>query len=66
MMGDGVITSNNLLATQNKITVLDNPNILNIKFQVQTFQALVQKIKIFINLPEFHFADKHVLDWAES
>lgn len=62
MMGDGVITSNNLLATQNKITVLDNPNILNIKFQVQTFQALVQKIKIFINLPEFHFADKHVLD----
>jgi hypothetical protein len=62
MMGDGVITSKNLFARQNKITVLDNRNIPNIKFQVQTFQALVQKIKIFINLPEFHFADKHVLD----
>lgn len=62
MMGDGVITSNNLFARQNKITVLDNPNILNIKFQVQTLQALVQKIKIFTNLPEFHFADKFVLD----
>jgi len=62
MMGDGVITSNNLFVRQNKITVLDNPNILNINFQVQTFQALVQKIKIFINLPEFHSADKHVLD----
>jgi len=43
MMGDGVITSKNLFARQNKIIVLDNPNILNIKFQVQTFQALVQK-----------------------
>jgi len=62
MMGDVVITSHNLFARQNKITVLDNPNILNIKFQVQTFQALLQKIKIFINLPEFHFADKHVLN----
>ena len=49
MMGDGVITSNNLFVRQNKITVLDDPNILNI--QIQTFQALVQKIKIFINLP---------------
>jgi len=51
MMGDGVITSNHLFARQNKITVLDDPNILNIKFQIQTFQALLQKIKIFINLP---------------
>jgi len=51
MMGDGVITSNNLIVRQNKITFLDDPNILNIKFQIQTFQSLVQKIKIFINLP---------------
>jgi hypothetical protein len=62
MMGDGATTSSNLSVRQNKITVLDNPNIQNIKCQLQTFQALVQKIKIFINLPEFHFADKHVLD----
>lgn len=62
MMGSGVITSNNLFVRQNKITVLDNPNILNIKFQAQTFHELIHKIKIFINLPEFHFADKHVLD----
>ena len=62
MMGYAVITANNLLVRQNKIRVLDNPNILNIKFHVQTFQALVQKIKIIINLPEFHFADKHMLD----
>lgn len=62
MTGEGVITSKNLFVRQNKITVLDDPNILNIKFQIQTFQALVQKIKILINLPEFHFSDKHVLD----
>ena len=34
MMGDGVIISNNLFARQNKIKVIDNPNILNIKFHV--------------------------------
>ena len=45
MMRNGVITSNNLFVRQNKITVLDDPNILNIKFQYKLSKYLYKKLK---------------------